>query len=51
VVRVAEGDSLDLIAARFDDETVSGASIQVENALPDTVISPSSCWTCVSTTA
>jgi hypothetical protein len=40
VVRVVEGDSLDLIAARFDDETVSGPSIQVENALPDLVIAP-----------
>ena len=40
VVRVAEGDSLDLIANRFDDETVSGASIQVENALPEPIITP-----------
>ncbi len=40
VVRVAEGDSLQLIADRFDDETVSGASIQVENGLPDEAIRP-----------
>ena len=38
VVQVAEGDSLQLIADRFDDETVSGASIQVENALADDVV-------------
>ena len=40
VVQVAEGDSLQLIADRFDDETVSGASIQAENRLPDEVIAP-----------
>ena len=29
------GDSLELIADRFDDETVSAASIGAENELPD----------------
>ena len=40
VVRVVSGDTLDLIAARFDDETVSGASIQVENGLEGELITP-----------
>jgi hypothetical protein len=40
VVRVAEGDSLQMIADRFDDETVSGPSIQVENGLADEAIRP-----------
>jgi L,D-transpeptidase catalytic domain len=35
VVQVAAGDSLLLIADRFDDETVTAASIAVENSLPD----------------
>jgi hypothetical protein len=39
-VQVAEGDSLQLIADRFDDETVSGASVQAENRLPDDTIVP-----------
>jgi L,D-transpeptidase catalytic domain len=39
-IEVVEGDSLTLIADRFDDETVSGASVQIENALPDETISP-----------
>jgi len=38
VVKVVEGDSLLLIADRFDDETVTGASVQAENALPDETI-------------
>jgi hypothetical protein len=40
VVEVAAGDSLQLIADRFDDETVSGASVQFENALVDETIYP-----------
>ncbi len=39
-VKVVEGDSLSLIADRFDDETVSGASVQAENGLADETISP-----------
>jgi hypothetical protein len=37
-VLVVEGDSLELIADRFDDETVTGASVQAENGLPDETI-------------
>jgi hypothetical protein len=33
VVKVAPGDSLELIADRFDDETVTGASVAAENVL------------------
>ncbi len=40
VVEVVTGDSLQLIADRFDDETVSGASVQAENELPDDTITP-----------
>ncbi len=35
MVEVQAGDSLALISDRFDDETVSAASIGAENALPD----------------
>ena len=38
VVKVVEGDSLLLIADRFDDETVTGASVKAENRLPDDTI-------------
>ena len=38
VMMVQDGDSLQLIADRFDDETVSGAAIQAENLLPDDII-------------
>jgi hypothetical protein len=40
VVKVAPGESLELIAERFDDETVSGPSIQAENKLTDDVLYP-----------
>lgn len=40
VVAVELGDSLQLIADRFDDETVSGLSVQAENGLPDETIYP-----------
>ncbi|MGH9132778.1 MAG: L,D-transpeptidase family protein [Ilumatobacteraceae bacterium] len=40
VVEVEPGDSLELIADRFDDETVSGPSVQAENALADGSIHP-----------
>jgi hypothetical protein len=40
VVEVATGDSLQLIADRFDDETVSAASVQFENRLADETIFP-----------
>ena len=52
VVKVVEGDSLQLIADRFDDETVSGASVQAENGLPDEHDPRrANCSTCASTTA
>ena len=38
VVMVQAGDTLSLIADRFDDETVTGPAIQAENLLPDDVI-------------
>jgi len=40
VVRVAAGESLSLIADRFDDDTVRVATIQAENDLGDTTIQP-----------
>jgi hypothetical protein len=40
VVRVLPGDSLDLIADRFDDETIDGLTLIAENGLPDDVIGP-----------
>lgn len=41
VVQVAEGDTPDLIADRFDDETVTGPSVLAENRLPlDAVLHP-----------
>jgi hypothetical protein len=39
-VAVELGDSLHLLADRFDDETVSGPSVQAENGLPDETIYP-----------
>ena len=40
VVKVAAGESLSLIADRFDDDTVRVATIQAENDLGDTTIQP-----------
>jgi LysM repeat protein len=40
VVQVAPGDSLSLIADRFDDDTVRVSTIQAENDLGDTTIQP-----------
>jgi hypothetical protein len=40
VVKVAPGDSLSLIADRFDDDTVRVATIQAENDLGDTTLQP-----------
>jgi LysM repeat protein len=40
VVKVAPGESLSLIADRFDDDTVRVATIQAENDLADTTLQP-----------
>ncbi len=40
VVKVAPGDSLSLIADRFDDDTVRVSTIQAENDLGETTIQP-----------
>jgi LysM repeat protein len=40
VVKVAPGESLSLIADRFDDDTVRVATIQAENDLGDTTLQP-----------
>lgn len=40
VVQVAPGESLSLIADRFDDDTVTPASIRAENDIGDDVIHP-----------
>ncbi len=40
VVQVAPGESLSLIADRFDDDTVRVSTIQAENDLGDTTIQP-----------
>jgi LysM repeat protein len=40
VVKVAPGESLSLIADRFDDDTVRVATIQAENDLDDTTLQP-----------
>ncbi len=40
VVEVAPGDSLSLIADRFDDDTVRVDTIKAENDLPDDLINP-----------
>jgi hypothetical protein len=40
VVKVAPGDSLSLIADRFDDDTVRVSTIQAENDLADATIQP-----------